>query len=213
MMFVVMSFLTLLSFMYYSVKRRTVITSSPVLFAVVFGVSFASSVTTTAITSVHASTLASNLTIEDELSLEDPLQDRVTICHIPDGNSTNAHDIIVGEDVVSDHLTHGDSIGSCSPTRGPTITVEPPATCVSTENGLVGHARFILSGFPHGRVIIMDSQFSEPLQEVEVQADMSSVPVEFSTGEKTVNVFADTNRNSIADPGEVSATKTFTITC
>ena len=95
-------------------------TSSPVLFGIVIGVLFAASLTTTDITSVLASTLESDLTIEDELSLEDPLQDRVTICHIADGNSTNAHDIIVGEDVVSDHLAHGDRIGSCSPTREPT---------------------------------------------------------------------------------------------
>ena len=39
------------------------------------------------------------------------------------------------------------------------------------------------------------------------------VPVGSSTGEKTVTVFADTNRNLQQEPGEVSATKTFTITC
>jgi hypothetical protein len=59
----------------------------------------------------------------------------------------------------------------------------------------------------------MDSQFSEPLQEVEVQPGTQSVPVGFSTGERTVTVFADTNRNLQEDAGEVSATKTFTITC
>jgi hypothetical protein len=157
--------------------------------------------------------LASSLTIEDRLSLQDPLQSRVTICHIPDGNSTRAHDLTVGEDVVPDHLAHGDRIGSCSPTKEPTIIVEPPTTCISTENGLVGHARFTLSGFPIGRVLIMDSQFSEPLQEVEVQTETQSVPVGFSTGEKTVKVFADANRNLQQESGEVSATKTFTITC
>jgi hypothetical protein len=59
----------------------------------------------------------------------------------------------------------------------------------------------------------MDSQFSEPIQEVEVQPRAQSVPVGFSTGEKTVTVFADTNRNIQQEPAEVSATKTFTITC
>ena len=157
--------------------------------------------------------LASSLTIEDQLSLQDPLQDRVTICHILDGNHTSARDLTVGEDVVPDHLAHGDSIGTCFPTKEPTITVEPPTTCIRTENGLVGYARFILGGFPIGTVLIMDSQFSEPLQEVEVQAKIHSVPVGFSTGEKTVKVFADTNRNSKQDPGEISTTKTFTITC
>jgi hypothetical protein len=46
----------------------------------------------------------------------------------------------------------------------------------------------------------MDSQFSEPLQEVEVQAKIHAVPVGFSTGEKTVKVFADTNRSLQQDP-------------
>jgi hypothetical protein len=157
--------------------------------------------------------LANDLTSEDQISLQDPLQDRVTICHIPHGNSTKAHDMTVGEDAVPYHLAHGDRLGSCSPTINPTIEVEPPSTCIRTENGLVGYARFILSGFPIGTVLIMDSQFSEPLQEVEVQAKIHSVPVGFSTGEKTVKVFADTNRNLQQDPGEVSSTKSFTITC
>ena len=51
--------------------------------------------------------LASSLTIEDRLSLQDPLQDRVTICHFPDGNLTGANNITVGEDLVPDHLAHG----------------------------------------------------------------------------------------------------------
>jgi hypothetical protein len=59
----------------------------------------------------------------------------------------------------------------------------------------------------------MDSQFSEPLQEVEVQSETQSAPVEFSTGEKTVKVFADANKNIQQEPGEVLVTKTFTITC
>jgi hypothetical protein len=46
-----------------------------------------------------------------------------------------------------------------------------------------------------------------------VQAETYSVPVGFSTGEKTAKVFADANRNLQEDAGEVSATKTFTITC
>lgn len=157
--------------------------------------------------------LASDLTIEDLISRQDPLQDRITICHIPEGNRTKAHEITVGEDVVPDHLAHGDRIGSCSPAKEPIVEVEPPTTCVSTEGGLLGYARFTLSGFPIGMVLIMDSQFSEPIQEVEVQAARHSVPVEFSTGEKMVTVFADGNRNLQQDPGEVSTTKTFTITC
>jgi hypothetical protein len=89
----------------------------------------------------------------------------VTICHIQDGNLTGANNITVGEEVVPDHLAHGDTIGSCSSTKEtigscsstkePTVTVETPTTCISTENGIIGYARFTLSGFPLGKVLIM----------------------------------------------------------
>jgi hypothetical protein len=35
----------------------------------------------------------------------------------------------------------------------------------------------------------------------------------FSPGKKNMTAFADANRNSKYDPGEVSATKAFTIPC
>jgi len=42
-------------------------------------------------------------------------QNKVTICHIPPGNSLNAHTITVGEPAVLTHMTkHGDTIGPCS---------------------------------------------------------------------------------------------------
>ena len=156
---------------------------------------------------------ANDLTIEDQISLQDPVQDKVTICHFPEGDRTKAHDMTVGESVVPDHLAHGDSIGSCFSTREPTITVEPPSTCISTENGSIGYTSLTLNGFPIGSVIITGPESSELPLQMEVQVETFSVPVGFSTGEKTVNAFADTNRNSKQDPGEVSTTKTFTITC
>jgi hypothetical protein len=47
--------------------------------------------------------LASDLSTEDRISRRDPVQDKVTICHIPDGNRTKAHDVTVGDSVVPDH--------------------------------------------------------------------------------------------------------------
>ena len=44
-----------------------------------------------------------------------------------------------------------------------------------------------------------------------MHADTHAVPIGFSTGEKTITVFSDANRNSVKDPGEVSVTKTFTV--
>ena len=156
---------------------------------------------------------ASDLTIRDRISREDPLQDKVTICHIPEGNITKAHDKTVGESVVSDHLTHGDRIGHCSHSQHPAIIVEPPATCTSTESGLVAYSRVILSGFPYGSVVLKGDQSSETPSLVEVQADKYSLPLGFSLGDKKLIAFADANRNTQQDPGEASAATAFTITC
>lgn len=159
------------------------------------------------------SVLASDLTIEDQISRQDPVQDKVTICHIPSGNRSNAHDMTVGESVVPDHLAHRDRIGTCFPTREPELTVEPPTTCMNTENGSIAHARVILTEFPIGSVIMIGAQSSEHQIRMEVHADTHAVPIGFSTGEKTITVFSDANRNSVKDPGEVSVTKTLTVPC
>jgi hypothetical protein len=161
--------------------------------------------------------LASDLTIEDRMSRQDPLQDNVTICHIPSENRSDEYDINVGESVVPEHLAHGDRIGHCLPIKHPTITVEAPSSCIITENGRIAYARVILSGFPIGSVImtgIMTGPQSSvfPLQ-IELQAETYSIPIGFCNGEKTVTAFSDANRNSKQDPGEVSTTKTFPITC
>jgi hypothetical protein len=157
--------------------------------------------------------LGSDLSTEDRISRQDPVQDKVTICHIPEGNRTKAHDITVGDSVVPDHLAHGDTIGHCLPTQRPTITVEPPSSCIITEMGRIAYAPMILSGFPIGSVILMDPQSSESPLGIEVQADNYSIPIGFPPGDQTVTAFSDANRNSKQDPGEVSATKRFPITC
>jgi hypothetical protein len=157
--------------------------------------------------------LASDLTIEDLISRQDPVQDKVTICHTSPSDPKKSHDITVGDSVVADHLAHGDRMGSCFPTKEPTIIVEPSSDCISTENGSIGYASVILSGFPIGSVIITGPESSELPLQIEVQAETSTVPLGFHTGEKTVTVFSDANRNSEQDPGEVSATKTFPIIC
>jgi hypothetical protein len=157
--------------------------------------------------------LASDLTIEDRMSRQDPLQDNVTICHIPSENRSDEHDINVGESVVPEHLAHGDRICHCLPIKHPTITVEPPSSCIITENGRIAYARVILTGFTIGSVIMTGPQPSEfPLQ-IEMQAETYSIPIGFSNGEKTVTAFSDVNRNSRQDPGEVSTTRTLPITC
>jgi len=46
-------------------------------------------------------------------SANDQYEEKVTICHIPPGNPSNAHTIRVGESAVPAHLGHGDSLGPC----------------------------------------------------------------------------------------------------
>jgi hypothetical protein len=60
--------------------------------------------------------LANDLTPEDILSLQDPAQLKVTICHIPPGDPANRHTITVGAQAVPAHIrNHGDYIGPCQP--------------------------------------------------------------------------------------------------
>jgi hypothetical protein len=176
-------------------------------------ISLVAAATTIISSSFLTPALASDLTIEDQMSLQDPLQSRVTICHVPNGDFTQAHDITVGESVVPNHLAHGDRIGQCLLTQQPTITVESPTSCTSTENGLVSYARVILSGFPIGLVVIMGPESSGFPLLIEMQAETQSVPVGFPLGEKTLTAFADVNRNLLQDAGEASAATTFTVTC
>jgi hypothetical protein len=157
--------------------------------------------------------LASDLTIDDLISRQDPVQDKVTICHIPEGDVIKAHDITVGESVVPNHLAHGDRIGHCLLTQQPTITVDPPTGCTRTENGFVAYPRLILSEFPFGEVVMTGVESSGFPLPIEVQADTYSLPLGFSPGEKTVTAFADANRNLVREPSEVSAATTFTVTC
>ncbi len=39
--------------------------------------------------------------------------EKVTLCHIPPGNPSNAHTIAVGAAAVPAHLAHGDTLGPC----------------------------------------------------------------------------------------------------
>src|SRR5918998_1091260 len=44
------------------------------------------------------------------------------VCHIPPGNPANAHTIHVGYPAVDAHLAHGDSLGRCPDTDGPSTS-------------------------------------------------------------------------------------------
>jgi hypothetical protein len=59
---------------------------------------------------------------------------KVTICHIPPGNPSNAHTITVGAPAVPAHMAnHGDTVGRCpqpsaSPSPSPSPTPTPTPT-------------------------------------------------------------------------------------
>jgi hypothetical protein len=80
--------------------------------------------------------LANDLTPEDLLSLQDPLQEKITICHIPNGDPSKAHDITVGASAVSAHVAHGDTFGPC-------VTEPPP-----TDTAMVTVTKEVVDG-PH----------------------------------------------------------------
>jgi hypothetical protein len=61
------------------------------------------------------------------------LQEKVTICHIPKGNPSNAHDITVGASAVPAHLAHGDIVGPC--VTGPQPTDAAMVTVTKVVNG------------------------------------------------------------------------------
>ena len=44
---------------------------------------------------------------------------KVTICHLPPGNPSNAQIITVSASAVRAHLAHGDTIGVCGENGGP----------------------------------------------------------------------------------------------
>jgi len=62
------------------------------------------------------------------------LQEKVTICHIPKGNPSNAHDITVGASAVPAHLAHGDTVGPCVTGPSPP-TVTAMVTVIKVVNG------------------------------------------------------------------------------
>jgi hypothetical protein len=65
--------------------------------------------------------------------LASSLQEKVTICHIPKGNPSNAHSITVGASAVPAHLAHGDTVGAC--VTGPPPTVTAMVTVIKVVNG------------------------------------------------------------------------------
>ena len=44
---------------------------------------------------------------------DEPIGDKVLVCHIPPGNPDNARTISISADDVQDHLDHGDTLGRC----------------------------------------------------------------------------------------------------
>jgi hypothetical protein len=61
---------------------------------------------------------------------------KVEICHVPPGNSGNAHTICVDESAVADHLAHGCSLGSCEEQGDcpANITVQPQPSYASINS-------------------------------------------------------------------------------
>ncbi len=59
------------------------------------------------------------------LTVTVPRKEKVTICHIPPGNPSNAHTITVGASAVNAHLNHGDTLGECEEEVPQCVKVNP----------------------------------------------------------------------------------------
>lgn len=64
---------------------------------------------------------------------------KVTICHIPPGNPSNAHNITVSVNAMDAHLNHGDVLGDCP-------TGDMPETCTTTISGTSTDNLFVGAG-------------------------------------------------------------------
>lgn len=58
---------------------------------------------------------------------------KVTICHVPPGNPSNAHTIEISYSALPAHILHGDKVGACKPkpvepTPTPTVPTEEPTS-------------------------------------------------------------------------------------
>lgn len=62
---------------------------------------------------------------------------KVTICHIPPGNPSNAHNITVSVNAMDAHLAHGDVLGECPTGEMPT-TCTTTISATNTQNHIVG---------------------------------------------------------------------------
>jgi hypothetical protein len=140
------------SYIFLNIYRITVNPSFSIL--VIFGLMLVGG---GAISTVIVPVLANDLTPEDLLSLQDPLQEKVTICHIPNGDPSKAHEITVGASAVPTHLAHGDTVGPCvtqppppppqttkvivtKEVRGGSASPEQFTICVSADDDTIGQS-------------------------------------------------------------------------
>jgi LPXTG-motif cell wall-anchored protein len=72
---------------------------------------------------------------------------RVAVCHVPPGNPSNAHTIVISENALRAHLAHGDTLGPCTYPPG-NLAVLAPGTVAP---GASFQATFV--GCPPGETV------------------------------------------------------------
>ena len=103
---------------------------------------------------VTAAAAVAFLSISGPPAAADANANKEVICHIPPGNPSNAHTIVVSENALPAHMAHGDTEGPCPsypPAAGTLIapgTVAPRARFQATFEGCPGgeSAHFVLNG-------------------------------------------------------------------
>lgn len=101
--------------------------------------------------------------ISGDACADDDGDGQVTICHIPPGNSDNAHTITVSIDALPTHLTHGDMCGPCGgdgelPARNAAIVIHVElGQCFLLDgigNLVGGEGIVVITNNLHGDIIV-----------------------------------------------------------
>lgn len=77
----------------------------------------------------------------NEFLTEEAKEEKITICHVPLGNTDLKHNLTIGKSALEAHLAHSDAIGACPQEPAPTVptptTPSPtPTTPTSTPTSL-----------------------------------------------------------------------------
>lgn len=85
--------------------------------------------------------------VAPETDVEIPAEGPVTICHVPPGNSNNAHTITVDASSVSAHLAHGDYLDPCGEGESAEVITGETTVVQTTCEGVCNPVLIVLADY------------------------------------------------------------------